>query len=354
METWKYHTLKRVELDAHTVIGIPEDWSFGYDKDKDRFWCGREDDDVTLFVQRVVSEPKERDAGRAVARSVASIVKFLNEVDGLQGKPELAVRNSEETCVHAVVDHLEDGVSFRTFRWFFFRLVDSQTLAEVRFVLSMPAALSDEPAHRELVEIFAEQMGSVKTGDPLEDPLWARVQEWRRLSETDRTGCRFDWHRLRIVKPFGFIRMLAPEGWPINQWDAEAGMWCLCDEPEDEVTLWIDYRLQDGISADRFDALAADIERRWPADIRNRGRLHLDGGGFLLRATKMAEENGEMLRYFHWTAVAPISRGVMFVSFGLVISATSQDTADEALLVRIFDEEVPRFEFREPPARKPA
>jgi hypothetical protein len=214
----------------------------------------------------------------------------------------------------------------------------------------MPAALSGEPANRELVELFASQIAVGQAGDPLDDRLWARAQKWRRLPESERVGCRLDWHMLRIVKPFEFLSVLAPESWPVNKWDPEAKMWCLCDEPADEVTLWVAYDVIEGIPGDRVDVLVDGMIRKWPPNLRDRGRLSREGGGFLLRATKMAEENGEMLRYFHWTAVAPIRRGAMLVNFGLVISASSQDTPDEALLVRIFDEEIPRYEFREPPS----
>jgi hypothetical protein len=190
---------------------------------------------------------------------------------------------------------------------------------------------------------------------PPHQSLASLVDRWRELSPAELRGCRRNYHRVRLSTPFGFIRLPAPEVWPVDEWDAEARMWCLCDEPIDEVTLWVDYGLQDipwrsRSNIERIVAAATErsiVERegwvRHEAEHRSGGRVvaHLFDG----------EEKGEPLRYWRWNVSLLTERGLLAIFISLVTSPPLHDTPDEKLLVRLYDEAAPICEVGEPPHR---
>lgn len=350
MSEWKHHRLRRAELAPDVVIGIPDDWTFGREE-SGRFWCGREDGDVTLFVQAQVLDGRRAPFRRCVDEMVA----FLHDVPGRRSGVEIRPKTPSEACVHAVVDHEEDGAPYRTFRWYFYRAIDPRTVAHLRFILSMPVGVCEEPANRELVAIFGEQIRGAETTDIDRERLTERARAWAALPETERAGCRLGWHRLRFASPFGFIHMLVPENWPVDEWDAKAGMWCLCDDPADNVTLWVDYKTlkprpwRSGVDLEREleNAVAAAMSRN--GRVRGR-RVHAEGGS-IVATVHEGVEDGMRLRYWRWELAQPrFDGGGVIVHFSLVTTPAVHDTPDEALLVRIFDEELPHCGIGEAPA----
>lgn len=195
------------------------------------------------------------------------------------------------------------------------------------------------------------------TTDIAADPLQRAVRRWRALPESERAGCTRGWHQLRVANPFGFLRLTVPENWPVDEWDGSAGMWCLCDEPDDEVTLWVDYYVHK-LPPDLAQAALARMLDRFVAEVEAKGgrrRHHREraDGGRVAASVYEAEERGEHLRFWRWEAIKPCAGGVVIVHFSLAMATSLHDGPDEALLVRIFDEATLDWEIGEPPARRP-
>lgn len=197
------------------------------------------------------------------------------------------------------------------------------------------------------------------TTDIAADPLQRAVERWRALPENERAGCARGWHRLRIAKPFGFIRLTVPENWPIDEWQEGSGMWCLADDPAaDEVTLWVDYYVHKRLPPNPSQAALARLLDRFVVEVEDRGgrrryeRERADGG-CVATSVYEDEERGERLRFWRWEAAKPCAGGVVVVNFAFVTIGALHDGPDETLLVRIFDETVPDWEIGEPPARRP-
>lgn len=130
---------------------------------------------------------------------VEEVERFIAELPGRVG--EAVVRRSgASVTLHAVADHEEDGEQIRTYRWYSFAPA-GESVGHLRFTLAVPVALAEEPANRELVEIFAAQTRELSVKDIGSDELWARAEEWRRTPEAARQGARFDFHELRASAP---------------------------------------------------------------------------------------------------------------------------------------------------------
>jgi hypothetical protein len=335
-----------VRLDSYTIVQIPKDWAFGKESDG-RHWCGREDGEVTLFVQ-TQSLPK---AGR-IEEHLGDVEKFLAYYPGPVEGVEVE-RRDDCAVLRAIVDHEEESGWIRTFRWYCFQRTDD-LLGHLRFTLAMPIEAVDRPANQELVQIFGDQVNALSVQDLDSDELWARAAEWRRTPEAARSGCRFDFHELRAISAYGFIDLLAPKRWNDGR-DAENGMWgCYCDG-EDSGTLWIDYNawtVKPGHEADVGDLRRAAAETSSaPEGCKPEGRRTRSDGGSILQASYMAEEDGEKLRFHRWDIFKPLDLGAIIVHLSLVIPPPMQDTPDETLLVRIIDLEAELCEIGAPPPK---
>lgn len=349
MSEWKHHRLKQARLDSYTIVAIPHDWIFGREEDG-RFWCGREDGSVTLWVQtHALSEKRTPDS------YVEDIERFIA---GLPGRIEMAVQRSGATVtLYAVVDHEEDGRQIRTYRWYGFAPAEA-CVAHLRFTLAMPVEVVDEPANRELVEIFAAQARELAPNDFGSDELWARAAEWRKLPEASRRGARYDFHELRAISAYGFIDLLIPRRWKDGR-DPDNGMWGCYRDGEDSGTLWIDFnvwRVRPGNESDLAALRRAAVQTSGAPDGARVELLKRPDGGSIVRSSYVGEERGVLLRFHRWDIYKAIPRGALLVHFSLVIPPAMQDTPDEDLLVRIIGREAEFCEFGEPPdrSRRPA
>lgn len=346
MKDWRYHRLAKIHLSPLLSFELPDDWSHGREE-SGRFWCGREDEPGTLFIQGFAQQG-------SLEERVAELAAFLAEAPGLVSEV-LAIRQDGGLALTATVDHEEDGVPYRTFRWYVFKPSGEDVVLQMRFILSTAVDRAETPKTRELIEIVAAQARADLFHVQEAERLPQLVERWAAQPPSEREDCRLDFRRIRIAEAFGFIRVPAPMAWTDDRWDPEAEMWGLSGEPALDARLWVDYDVNpvELESDDRLRRVLLDVvgpRGRLPAKVRF-DCSHEDGG-WIVATFHEEQEHGERRRYWRWNVAKRRQGGLCVLYIVLEVGPTVGETPDETLLVQLYDEAAPISEIGEPPPQR--
>lgn len=150
---------KRLDTGNGLVIEVPEDWEWGERKRGD-WWFEAANGTATLYVKvgsRDIPDGPEEKAVRAEAGLDRWVEETLGFLEGHALPGSIAVLPQPGgKVVRATVDHVEDGVEYRNFRWYAFIRVEG-SIACLGFTLAVREVIAGHPLVRAWVELFERQ-----------------------------------------------------------------------------------------------------------------------------------------------------------------------------------------------------
>ncbi len=316
-----HHRLKPVTIDDPNTgdsmtLQIPEDWDQGVEDGA--WWCGRGDEEVTLFVRSAQYALPGRDADpNGLLLQVADSMRESNHAEGaLDGIRDEATQQGR--LISSVVEVEEDGERYRHFRWNELNALE-QCVDINLFTLVIPVKEVDDPASVELVRLFDDQL---------------------------RTGVIR--HNLKIVSLGDEATIRIPESWSYGR-DGDR-WWCGPSDSGPTLYVQIDHVLPPQ-EADYSGASTADHVRFFVDQIL--GFLNTEvaaedirteeiDGNFLVQAVVGHEEDGETYRTHRWYWVQALGGSVGIARFSLVAPMAEFSSDETADLIEIFDRQVRR------------
>ena len=310
-----HHRLKPVEInDPNTgdsmTLQIPEDWDQGVEDGA--WWCGRSDEEVTLFVRSAQYALPDRDADpNGLLVQVADSMRESSRAEGvLDGVRDEATEKGR--LLFSVVEQEEDGEIYRHFRWNELNALERGVDINL-FTLVMPLKEADDPPSQELVRLFDDQL---------------------------RAGVIC--HNLKLVDLGDEATIMIPESWSFGR------------------TLYVqsDY-VPSPPDAGNSPAASADFVRSFADQIlgfltnqvsAEDIRTEEIDGNFLVQAVVGHEEDGESYRSHRWYWVQALKEGVGIARFSLVAPMAEFASGETADLIAIFDRQVRRTDATLRPA----